>query len=133
MHDADPASPLTYLTPHAFSRHALPMRFFSDNAAPVHPAVMQAMADANHIDTAYDGDQYSARLDAAFSELFGRDAAVLWVATGTSANVRGMASQLNSVLSEIKRIWCLYTLEANTGSITINDKLVQQDTQNDQK
>jgi hypothetical protein len=52
-------------------------------------------------------------------------------ATGTSANVRGMASQLNSVLSEIKRIWCLYTLEANTGSITINDKLVQQE--NDQK
>ena len=35
------------------------MRFFSDNAAPVHPAVMQAMADANHIDTAYDGDKYS--------------------------------------------------------------------------
>ena len=26
------------------------MRFFSDNAAPVHPAVMQAMADANQID-----------------------------------------------------------------------------------
>jgi threonine aldolase len=68
------------------------MRFFSDNAAPVHPAVMQAMADANQIDTAYDGDQYSARLDGAFSELFGRDVAVLWVATGTSANCLGLAS-----------------------------------------
>ena len=68
------------------------MRFFSDNAAPVHPAVMQAMADANHIDTAYDGDQYSARLDGAFSELFGRDVAVLWVATGTSANCLALAS-----------------------------------------
>ena len=68
------------------------MRFFSDNAAPVHPAVMQAMADANHIDTAYDGDQYSARLDAAFSEVFGCDAAVLWVATGTSANCLALAS-----------------------------------------
>ena len=68
------------------------MRFFSDNAAPVHPAVMQAMADANHIDTAYDGDQYSARLDAAFSKLFGCDAAVLWVATGTSANCLALAS-----------------------------------------
>ena len=68
------------------------MRFFSDNAAPVHLAVMQAMADANHIDTAYDGDQYSARLDAAFSELFGCDAAVLWVATGTSANCLALAS-----------------------------------------
>ncbi len=68
------------------------MRFFSDNAAPAHPAVMQAMADANHIDTAYDGDQYSARLDGAFSELFGRDVAVLWVATGTSANCLALAS-----------------------------------------
>ncbi len=68
------------------------MRFFSDNAAPVHPAVMQAMADANHIDTAYDGDQWSAQLDAAFSAMFGRDVAVLWVATGTSANCLALAS-----------------------------------------
>jgi len=68
------------------------MRFFSDNAAPVHPAVMQAMADANHIDTAYDGDQWSARLDSAFSAMFGRDVAVLWVATGTSANCLALAS-----------------------------------------
>lgn len=68
------------------------MRFFSDNAAPVHPAVMQAMANANHIDTAYDGDQWSARLDAAFSAVFGRDVAVLWVATGTSANCLALAS-----------------------------------------
>ena len=68
------------------------MRFFSDNAAPVHPAVMQAMADANHIDTAYDGDQWSAQLDAAFSAVFGRDVAVLWVATGTSANCLALAS-----------------------------------------
>jgi threonine aldolase len=68
------------------------MRFFSDNAAPVHPAVMQAMADANHVDTAYDGDQLSARLDAAFSAVFGRDVAVLWVATGTSANCLALAS-----------------------------------------
>jgi threonine aldolase len=68
------------------------MRFFSDNAAPVHPAVMQAMADANHIDTAYDGDQWSAQLDAAFSAVFGRYVAVLWVATGTSANCLALAS-----------------------------------------
>ena len=32
------------------------MRFFSDNAAPVHPRVLAAMADANTLDTAYDGD-----------------------------------------------------------------------------
>jgi len=54
------------------------MRFFSDNAAPVHPKVMQAMADANQIDTAYDGDRWSQALDARFAELFGVDVAILW-------------------------------------------------------
>ncbi len=68
------------------------MRFFSDNAAPVHPAIMQAIADANAVDTAYDGDRLSQRLDAAFSALFECDVAVLWVATGTAANCLALAS-----------------------------------------
>lgn len=68
------------------------MRFFSDNAAPVHPKIMQAMADANTVDTAYDGDDLSQKLDAAFSELFERDVAVLWVSTGTAANCLALAS-----------------------------------------
>lgn len=68
------------------------MRFFSDNAAPVHPKVMQAIADANHIDTAYDGDNWSAQLDARFSELFGVEVAILWVATGTAANCLALTS-----------------------------------------
>ena len=68
------------------------MRFFSDNAAPVHPKIMQAMADANTVDTAYDGDALSQKLDAAFSELFERDVAVLWVSTGTAANCLALAS-----------------------------------------
>lgn len=68
------------------------MRFFSDNAAPVHPRIMQAIADANQIDTAYDGDRWSQRLDAAFSELFDRPVAVLWVSTGTAANSLALAS-----------------------------------------
>lgn len=68
------------------------MRFFSDNAAPVHPKVMQAIADANHIDTAYDGDNWSAQLDARFSELFGVEVAILCVATGTAANCLALTS-----------------------------------------
>lgn len=68
------------------------MRFFSDNAAPVHPKVMQAVADANQIDTAYDGDAWSQRLDATFSELFGHEVAILWVATGTAANCLALTS-----------------------------------------
>ncbi|MBL0923057.1 MAG: low specificity L-threonine aldolase [Sphingomonadaceae bacterium] len=68
------------------------MRFFSDNAAPVHPKIMQAIADANHIDTAYDGDRWSTQLDARFGELFGCEVAVLWVATGTAANCLALTS-----------------------------------------
>jgi threonine aldolase len=70
------------------------MRFFSDNAAPVHPLIMQAIADANAVDTAYDGDALSQKLDAEFSALFGRDVAVLWVATGTTANSIALASMV---------------------------------------
>ncbi len=68
------------------------MRFFSDNAAPVHPKIMQAIIDANVVDTAYDGDAWSQRLDAAFSEVFDHEVAVLWVATGTAANCLALGS-----------------------------------------
>ncbi|WP_439568406.1 threonine aldolase family protein [Sphingopyxis sp.] len=61
-------------------------RFFSDNAATVHPAVMEALAAANHVDTAYDGDALSQSLDATFSELFESDCEVVWIPTGTAAN-----------------------------------------------
>ncbi|MBJ7500615.1 MAG: low specificity L-threonine aldolase [Sphingopyxis sp.] len=61
-------------------------RFFSDNAAAVHPVVMEALAAANHVDTAYDGDALSQSLDATFSELFETDCEVVWIPTGTAAN-----------------------------------------------
>ncbi|MFM6852781.1 MAG: threonine aldolase family protein [Sphingopyxis sp.] len=61
-------------------------RFFSDNAAPVHPAVMDALERANRVDTAYDGDGLTARLDGLFSDLFQTTAYALWVPTGTAAN-----------------------------------------------
>ncbi|WP_338426210.1 threonine aldolase family protein [Sphingopyxis kveilinensis] len=61
-------------------------RFFSDNAAAVHPAVMDALVAANHVDTAYDGDALSRSLDTAFSDLFETDCEVVWVSTGTAAN-----------------------------------------------
>ena len=68
------------------------MRFFSDNAAPVHPQVMQAIAVADTLDTAYDGDAWSRQLDARFSALFGTEVAVLWVPTGTAANCLALAA-----------------------------------------
>jgi threonine aldolase len=53
---------------------------------------MAALAAANRLDTAYDGDAWSARLEGAFSELFGTEVAALWVATGTAANALALAA-----------------------------------------
>ncbi|WP_294232960.1 low specificity L-threonine aldolase [uncultured Sphingomonas sp.] len=68
------------------------MRFFSDNAARIHPKVMDAIAGADQMDTAYDGDRWSKALDGRLSELFGHDVDVLWVPTGTAANCLALAA-----------------------------------------
>lgn len=70
------------------------MHFLSDNAASVHPAVWQAMREADAPDAPYDGDRLSRGLDDAFSGLFGKDCAVLWVATGTAANCLALATMV---------------------------------------
>ena len=68
------------------------MRFLSDNAAPVHPRVWDAMRAADAADAPYDGDALSRQLDEAFGALFGRECAVLWAATGTAANCLALAT-----------------------------------------
>ena len=68
------------------------MKFFSDNAASVHPKVMQAIMDADSVDTAYDGDALSQRLDDAFSEVFDTDVSAMWIPTGTAANCLALAA-----------------------------------------
>ena len=66
--------------------------FLSDNAAPVHPRLWEAMRKADEPDNPYDGDALSAELDARFTALFGRECAALWVATGTAANCLALAT-----------------------------------------
>ncbi|KWV91287.1 low specificity L-threonine aldolase [Erythrobacter sp. YT30] len=68
--------------------------FLSDNAAPVHPAVWGAMRNADSADNPYDGDALSAELDARFTDLFGRECAGLWVATGTAANCLALGTMV---------------------------------------
>ena len=68
------------------------MRFFSDNAAAAHPAVIEAIARSNHLDTAYDGDALSQNLDRAFSDLFETEVRAFWVLTGTAANCLALAA-----------------------------------------
>ncbi len=68
------------------------MRFFSDNAAAAHPKVIEAILESNRLDTAYDGDEWSRKLDGAFSDLFEREVKALWVTTGTAANCLALAA-----------------------------------------
>ncbi len=68
------------------------MRFFSDNAAAAHPAVLEALRAANTLDTAYDGDAWSKQLDGAFSDLFETQVRAIWIATGTAANSLALAA-----------------------------------------
>ncbi|MBJ6122683.1 threonine aldolase family protein [Sphingomonas mollis] len=68
------------------------MRFFSDNAAPVHPRVFAALAEVDQLDTAYDGDRWSKQLDGRLSDLFETEVRALWVPTGTAANCLALAA-----------------------------------------
>src|SRR4030095_6265055 len=68
------------------------MRFISDNAAAAHPKVIEAIAASNRVDTAYDGDEWTRRLDEAFSELFETEVRAFWVTTGTAANCLALAA-----------------------------------------
>ena len=68
------------------------MRFFSDNAAAAHPKVIEAITASNRVDTAYDGDAWSERLDDAFSKLFETEVRAFWVTTGTAANCLALAA-----------------------------------------
>ena len=67
-------------------------QFLSDNAAAVHPRVWEAMRAADEADAPYDNDALSLALDEAFGGLFGREAHVLWAATGTAANCLALAT-----------------------------------------
>ncbi|WP_423141567.1 threonine aldolase family protein [Parablastomonas sp. CN1-191] len=70
------------------------MQFLSDNAAAVHPAVWAAMQAADAAQAPYDNDALSQALDERFSDLFGRPAWGLWVASGTAANCLALATMV---------------------------------------
>lgn len=77
--------------------------FTSDNAAGVHPAIVQAIADATPAQVAgYDADPWSTRLDDAFSHLFGTRCHAFAVPTGTAANALSLAS----AVQPFNGVWC---------------------------
>ena len=67
------------------------MLFVSDNSAAACPQVIEALVAANRLDTAYDGDAWSLKLNRAFSDVFETEVEALWVTTGTAANSIGLA------------------------------------------
>ena len=69
-----------------------PFSLASDNAAGVHPAVMEALARANSgYAAAYGYDAFTAAADRKFDDLFGRSVETFYVWGGTGANVVAMA------------------------------------------
>ncbi len=81
---------------------SLPREFASDNTAPAHPAVLEAMAAANHGPAhAYGADPWTARAKEWFRDEFGGDTETFLVWNGTGANVtalRAMTRPYHSVL-----------------------------------
>lgn len=71
--------------------------FASDNNAGVHPAIMQALIDANagHA-VGYGDDPYTAKAFATFKRHLGDDIDVYFVFNGTAANVLGLKAMTES-------------------------------------
>jgi threonine aldolase len=69
------------------------MHFYSDNTAAAAPEVMAAIQQANRgMARAYGADEWSSRLDAAFSSYFEHPVRAFAVATGTAANALALAT-----------------------------------------
>ena len=80
---------------HRLEYDSRPMaRYFkSDNTAPAAPEILEAIAAVNRgYARGYGDDDWSARLDARFSELFEKRVRVFPVATGTAANTLALAT-----------------------------------------
>ena len=68
------------------------MNFLSDNAAPVAPAVLEAIVQANDgFAIAYGDDEWTRSVERHLSEPFEREVAVFLVPTGTAANALALA------------------------------------------
>jgi len=71
--------------------------FASDNNAPIAPAVLRAIEDANDGDAVgYGRDLYTERVRARFREIFGADTGVYLAFNGTGANVLTFGATLRS-------------------------------------
>jgi len=79
----------------------------SDNAAGAHPAVLQAVIDANdgHV-LAYGSDPFTAECEERMRDLFGADVITRLCFNGTGANVAALATMLGSLRGPHHAIVC---------------------------
>lgn len=88
--------------------------FASDNTSALHPKILQALIDANSGNTMpYGNDIYTMAAEGVFERIFGEDAIVLPVFSGTACNAVG----LNAMLRSWQSILCadtahIYTTES---------------------
>ncbi|OKH88937.1 low specificity L-threonine aldolase [Thalassospira sp. TSL5-1] len=91
------------------------MNFASDNVTPVCPEIQAAIdAQCQGNAPAYGGDDVSATLDHAFSDLFEREVAVIPVSTGTAAN----CISLSTLVSPYGGIVCHHEAHINEDEST---------------
>ena len=94
--------------------------FGSDNHAGVHPAVLQAIVDANPGDAvAYGADEWTERTTARLREIFGADDAFL-VLNGSGANVLG----LSLLLRRHEGVICAKSAHINTDECGSAERLL---------
>lgn len=95
--------------------------FASDNYSGVHPAIMQALLEANsgHA-SSYGADIYTAEAIEKFQALFGKDVEVFLVYNGTGANVVG----LQSITQSFHSVLCAELAHINVDESTAPEKFL---------
>jgi threonine aldolase len=95
--------------------------FASDNYAGVHPAIMQALADANHEHAAsYGADHITEQAIKKFKAMFGEETEVFFVYNGTGANVLG----LQAITQSFNSIICSDLAHINVDESTAPEKFL---------
>ncbi len=107
-----------------------PISLVSDNAAPVHPAILAAIQRANNGPAlAYGHDPWTAAAVASIRSHFGDDVEVLLVFNGTAANILGLRAVVDShhavLCAETSHLW---RDEGNAPEYFLGAKIVPIDT-----
>lgn len=96
--------------------------FGSDNFSTVDPKVMEFLQQINQKGHAqsYDGDSVTAQARAEFRELFGEEVPVLFVSTGTAANILSIKLLLEKPYDAVVTSNISHIYEEETGALAAN-------------